>query len=136
MAANVDPIFPLTSNVKQSQAAPTAVTSFSTNDSVNKTLAWSAGLNGSILQKIVVSVPVTNSVVDQISFWISDGVNFYWWKSVLIPVGGTLSATVQPQRVEVPALNTAEVFPTTWSIFWSSFVGGQLTTVACFGADY
>lgn len=136
MAVNTTPIYVLTPNVQQSQAAPIAVTAFVDDNATNKTLAWSAGVNGSILEKVVVSIPVTGSVADQISFWWFDGVHYYWWKSVKLGAGGTLSATVQPQSSENPALNTPEVYPTGWKLYWSSFAGGQTTTVVAYGGDY
>jgi hypothetical protein len=129
MAANTNPIFVLTPNVKQGQA-----TTANTSRDGTGTLATlnATGANASILTKVVVEVPGT-SVADVIRLFWSDGTNTRLYQEILVSAV-TPSTTVACFRTEyIPS--TPEAYPSGWTLKCSTNQG-QTTNVTGFMGDF
>ena len=129
MAANTSPIFPGGPNCGQVQAVTA-----NTNRDGTGTLAtlWTPGTNGSLLTKVIVTVPGT-SLVDVIRLFWYDGANTRLYQEILVPAI-TPSTTLAVARVEfIP--DTPEVWPTGWVLKCSTHIG-QTTNLVALGGSY
>lgn len=133
MAANTNPIFPLTPVLASVLVGATALTSRTQiTGTTGLTLVHSAGSNGTRYDWLILKGTGT-TVAGVLDIWIYDGTTSRIYESVTIPVV-TPSTTVDSYFSQL-ALNPL-VLPTGYSIYCSSQVASQLMNVVVQGGSY
>jgi len=138
MAANIDPIFPLTPIIGiASLVSPTAVTSRALISGVTGlTSLTPVSTNGKKLSMISVKCSAT-SVATNLFIWISDGTNSYLFDEIDIPVitaGNNADSYFAVKNYE-SLYGAGLVLPATYRLYVSVTVAQNMTVFA-HGGDY
>ena len=133
MAANTNPIFPLTPVLAHVLVGSSALTSRAQiTGTTGLTLVHAAGTNGTRYDWLILKGTGT-TVAGVLDIWIYAGTNSLIFQSVTIPV--VTPSTIVDSYFNQVALNPL-ILPTGYSIYCSSQVASQLVNVAVQGGSY